>query len=118
MTGRSTTRKEISDKLSQDLSIDQKKANDIVNATFDIIIEGLVKGDDIKLHSFATFSVRQTKNRVMKDLHSGEEVMLPAQKVASFKACYELKQIVAKGVLSQDMSPKGSVIKTGVPVMN
>lgn len=88
---RNTIRKD----LSRELPFPQKKANKIMNATIDIIVEELLRGSQVKLKSFGTFSIRHQRSRMGRDYYSGKDVMIPPLKSISFKASHDLKKHVA-----------------------
>ena len=51
----------------------------------------LVSGEMVKISSFGTFSLRDKKARVGRNPKTGEEVMISARKVVTFKAGPKLK---------------------------
>nr|WP_300926108.1 HU family DNA-binding protein [Turicimonas muris] len=54
----------------------------------------LVKGDEVVLAGFGTFSVAERAPRKARNLHTNEEIEIPAKKVPKFKAGKFLKDAV------------------------
>ncbi|MBT6142191.1 MAG: integration host factor subunit alpha, partial [Gammaproteobacteria bacterium] len=63
----------------------------LTNQFFDQIIETLKTGEEIKLSSFGNFVVREKTARPGRNPKTGEEVMISARKVVTFKAGPKLK---------------------------
>ncbi|MDO6851633.1 HU family DNA-binding protein [Priestia megaterium] len=72
----------------------QKDATKAVNVVFETIVSELAKGEKIQLIGFGTFEVRERAERTGRNPQTGEEMQIPASKVAAFKAGKELKQAV------------------------
>src|SRR5205085_4990632 len=66
----------------------------MVDDVFDLIAEGLTKGEKIDLRGFGTFSVRDSKARTGRNPQSGEPIQIPARRVPAFKPGKELKEKV------------------------
>lgn len=68
-----------------------------VEAVMATITEQLVKGDNVTLIGFGTFTVRDRKARVGRDPRNPErEIQIPASKVPAFRAGKGLKEAVNK----------------------
>lgn len=68
-----------------------------VEAVMATITEQLVKGDNVTLIGFGTFTVRDRKARVGRDPRNPErEIKIPASKVPAFRAGKGLKEAVNK----------------------
>lgn len=67
----------------------------------DEICGAIVHGDSVKLSSFATFQVRDKKERIGRNPKTGEEVPISERRVMTFKASNVLKQRVLKGHAGQ-----------------
>jgi DNA-binding protein HU-beta len=72
----------------------QKDAERAVNALLETIHNTLAKKEKIQLIGFGTFEVRDRAARTGRNPQTGEEINIPASKVAAFKAGKELKQAV------------------------
>ena len=71
----------------------------LTNQFFDQIIETLKTGEEIKLSSFGNFVVREKTARPGRNPKTGEEVMISARKVVTFKAGPKLKLATQTGKL-------------------
>jgi len=68
-----------------------------LNQFFDQIIETLKNGEEVKLSSFGNFVVREKSQRPGRNPKTGEEVIISARKVVTFKAGPKLKKATQKG---------------------
>lgn len=58
----------------------------LLNATLEAIAEALVKGENVQLIGFGTFSVNQRAARTGRNPQTGKELKIAAKNVARFKA--------------------------------
>ena len=93
----SLTKQDIAKTLVKKTELTQTQALAITNQFFDQIIEALKNGEDIKLSSFGNFVVREKSPRPGRNPKTGEEVMISARKVVTFKAGPKLKLATLKG---------------------
>jgi len=66
----------------------------MVDDVFDLIADGLAKGEKIDLRGFGTFSVRESAARTGRNPQTGEPIAIPARRVPGFKPGKELKEKV------------------------
>jgi nucleoid DNA-binding protein len=66
----------------------------MVDDVFELIADGLTKGEKIDLRGFGTFSVRESAARTGRNPQSGEPIQIPARRVPAFKPGKELKDKV------------------------
>ncbi|MDR0927056.1 MAG: HU family DNA-binding protein [Ignavibacteria bacterium] len=69
-------------------------AEEALRATLDIFHESLVKGEDITLIGFGTFSVDLRAARKGRNPQTGEEIDIAEKKVAKFKAGKALTEAI------------------------
>ena len=93
----SLTKQDIANTLVKKTELTQTQALAITNQFFDQIIEALKNGEDIKLSSFGNFVVREKSPRPGRNPKTGEEVMISARKVVTFKAGPKLKWATLTG---------------------
>lgn len=86
------TKKELVDVIAAKTEMTKKDSETALNAVVEAIKEALVKGDDIRLVGFGTFSVKETAARTGRNPKTGEEIKIPAGKKVAFKASKELKE--------------------------
>lgn len=94
----SITKKYIADILAEAVEINQNQALSITNDFFDIIKNSLAKGEPVKLSSFGNFVVREKSIRPGRNPKTGEQVMISARKVVTFKAGPKLKKSTQEGI--------------------
>jgi len=85
---------DIVDSISGKIGVPKAQVQQMVDDVFDLIAEGLTKGEKIDLSGFGTFSVRDSKARTGRNPQSGEPIQIPARRVPAFKPGKELKEKV------------------------
>ncbi len=85
------TRKEIVKTISEKLGLTQLVAHDIVQKTFDAIIETLVEERRIELRNFGVFEVRRRKARRARNPKTGRAVEVPEKFTVIFKPGKEME---------------------------
>ena len=84
------TKKEIVRTISEEIGLTQLKTKEIVQKTFDAIIDTLVKDGRIELRNFGVFEVRTRAPRKARNPRTGEKVFVPAKNVVTFKPGKEM----------------------------
>ena len=92
----SLTKQDIANALVKKTDLTQTQALVITNQFFKQITEKLSTGEDIKLSSFGNFVVRKKSQRPGRNPKTGEEVLITARKVVTFKAGPKLKLATQK----------------------
>jgi DNA-binding protein HU-beta len=80
----------------------------MVDDVFELIAEGLSKGEKIDLRGFGTFSVRDSAARTGRNPQTGEPIAIPARRVPGFKPGKELKERVNVAPLAAHGEHKAS----------
>ena len=93
----SLTKQDIANTLVKRMNLSQTLALSLTNQFFDQIIATLKTGEEIKLSSFGNFIVREKSPRPGRNPKTGEEVIISARKVVTFKAGPKLKLATQKG---------------------
>jgi integration host factor subunit beta len=88
------TKKEIVKQISDDLSLTQLKVKDIVQQTFDAIVETLLREGRIELRNFGVFEVKRRKARKARNPRTGEPVDVEPKNVVTFKPGKEMEEKV------------------------
>ncbi|MCA9051861.1 MAG: integration host factor subunit beta [Planctomycetaceae bacterium] len=88
------TKKEIVKAISEELGLTQLKTKEIVQKTFDAIVETLVEDRRIELRNFGVFEVRKRAARKARNPRTGGQVEVPAKFVVTFKPGKEMEQRV------------------------
>jgi integration host factor subunit beta len=88
------TKKEIVKQISDDLALTQLKVKDIVQKTFDAIVETLLREGRIELRNFGVFEVKRRKARKARNPRTGEPVEVEPKNVVTFKPGKEMEEKV------------------------
>jgi integration host factor subunit beta len=90
------TKKEIVKQISDDLGLTQLKVKDIVQQTFDAIVETLLREGRIELRNFGVFEVKRRKARKARNPRTGDPVEVEPKNVVTFKPGKEMEEKVRK----------------------
>ena len=88
------TKKEIVKTISEEIGITQLKTKEIVQKTFDAIVETLVEERRIELRNFGVFEVKQRAARKARNPRTGAKVFVPEKFVVTFKPGKEMEEKV------------------------
>lgn len=91
---RLVTKKEIVKTISEEIGLTQLKTKEIVQKTFDAIVETLVEEKRIELRNFGVFEVKKRAARKARNPRTGEKVYVPAKYVVTFKPGKEMEERV------------------------
>lgn len=88
------TKKEIVKTISDEIGLTQLKTKEIVQKTFDAIVETLVEERRIELRNFGVFEVKQRAARKARNPRTGDKVFVPEKFVVTFKPGKEMEEKV------------------------
>jgi len=88
------TKKDIVRVISEQVGLTQLQTKDIVQRTFQAIIDSLVVNRRIELRNFGVFEVKRRAARKARNPRSGEKVEVPEKFVVTFKPGKEMEQRV------------------------
>jgi len=88
------TKKEIVKTISEEIGLTQLKTKEIVQKTFDAIVETLVTEHRIELRNFGVFEVKKRAARKARNPRTGARVDVPAKFVVTFKPGKEMEERV------------------------
>ncbi len=88
------TKKEIVKTISEEIGLTQLKTKEIVQKTFDAIVETLVDEKRIELRNFGVFEVKRRAARKARNPRTGEKVFVPEKFVVTFKPGKEMEERV------------------------
>jgi nucleoid DNA-binding protein len=99
------TKKEIVKQISDRIGLTQLKTKEIVQQTFDAIVETLISERRIELRNFGVFEVKERKPRKARNPRTGDKVDVPAKFVVTFKPGKEMEERVRRLQASGDSRP-------------
>ena len=85
------TRNDIIEAISENVGLSLTDSSIIIEEIFELILSELEKGNDVKISSFGTFSVRHKKTRVGRNPKTGIEVPIKERNVVTFSTSNVLK---------------------------
>ncbi len=88
------TKKEIVKTIADDIGLTQLKTKEIVQKTFDAIVETLVEEKRIELRNFGVFEVKKRAARKARNPRTGDKVFVPEKFVVTFKPGKEMEERV------------------------
>jgi nucleoid DNA-binding protein len=88
------TKKEIVKTISEEIGLTQLKTKEIVQKTFDAIVETLVEEGRIELRNFGVFEVKKRAARRARNPRTGDKVSVPEKFVVTFKPGKEMEERV------------------------
>src|SRR5260370_24530214 len=88
------TKREIVKQISERIGLTQLKTKEIVQQTFDAIVDTLIEVGRIELRHFGVFEVKQRKARKARNRRTGDRVDVPPKFVVTFKPGKEMEERV------------------------
>lgn len=88
------TKKEIVKTISEEIGLTQLKTKEIVQKTFDAIVNALVEEKRIELRNFGVFEVKKRAARKARNPRTGQRVDVPEKYVVTFKPGKEMEERV------------------------
>ncbi|MBC7132830.1 MAG: integration host factor subunit alpha [Roseovarius sp.] len=97
MTNKTITRMDLSEAVFREVGLSRNDAAQMVESVLGHISDALVRGEQVKISSFGTFSVREKTARVGRNPKTGEEVPIEPRRVLTFRPSHLMKDRVARG---------------------
>jgi integration host factor subunit alpha len=97
MSDKTLTRMDLSEAVFREVGLSRNESAQLVESVLDYMAEALVRGEQVKISSFGTFSVRDKTARVGRNPKTGEEVPINPRRVLTFRPSHLMKDRVAEG---------------------
>ncbi len=97
MTERTLTRADLAESVYEQVGLSRNESSDLVEAVLDEISKSLAEGENVKISSFGSFSLRQKGQRIGRNPKTGVEVPILPRTVLVFRASHVLKDRINKG---------------------
>jgi integration host factor subunit alpha len=91
MTNGTITRADLIRALAEEIGLSRSDCAAILEEVLDEIAGCLVRGEPVKIYGFASFSVRHKKQRMGRNILTGEEVPILPRRVVKFRPSENLK---------------------------
>lgn len=88
------TKTDVIDQIATQLDMPKTHVTNVVNSMLSIMFKQLAKGGSVNLMGFGSFSVKNLLPRKGRNIHTGEEVSIPARKRVKFSASKDLSEAV------------------------
>ena len=97
MSEKTLTRMDLSESVFREVGLSRNESADLVESVLEKISASLVSGEQVKISSFGTFSIRQKNARVGRNPKTGEEAQIPPRRVLTFRPSHLMKDRVSEG---------------------
>ena len=97
MSEKTVTRMDLAESVFREVGLSRHESAQMVESVLDHISNALVRGEQVKISSFGTFSVRDKNERIGRNPKTGEEVPITPRRVLSFRPSHLMKERVAAG---------------------
>lgn len=88
------TKADLVEKVFEKVGLTKREATDTVELVFNAIKDTLKQGEKVKVSGFGNFVVRHKKARVGRNPQTGDEMMISARSVLTFKPSQVLKAML------------------------
>ena len=97
MSSKTLTRIELSEAVYREVGLSRNESAELVETVLNQISNALIKGEQVKISAFGTFSTRNKKQRIGRNPKTGKEIPITSRRVISFKASQIMKEKVEAG---------------------
>jgi integration host factor subunit alpha len=88
---------DLSEAVFREVGLSRNESSQLVESVLDHMSDALVNGEQVKISSFGTFSVRDKSARIGRNPKTGEEVPINPRRVLTFRPSHLMKDSVASG---------------------
>lgn len=88
------TKADIIENIYEKIGFSKKESAELVEMVFDIMKTTLETGEKIKIAGFGNFVVKEKANRRGRNPQTGEEIVISARKILTFKPSQVLKSSI------------------------
>ena len=97
MAAKTLTRMDLNEAVFREVGLSRNESGDLVESVLNHISNAMVKGEQVKISSFGTFSLRDKSARVGRNPKTGDEAPIAQRRVLTFRPSHLLKDRVATG---------------------
>ena len=97
MVEKTLTRMDLSEAVFNAVGLSKNESADLVENVLKHMSDALVDGEQVKISSFGTFSVRNKTERVGRNPKTGEEVTIEPRRVLTFRPSHLMKDRIETG---------------------
>jgi len=85
------TKKDIVRTIADQIGLPQLRTKELVQKTFEALIEALVRDERVELRNFGVFQIKRREARMARNPRTGERVPVVAKSVVTFKPGKEME---------------------------
>ena len=97
MSNKTLTRMDLTEAVFREVGLSRNESATLVDSVLQHVSDALARGEQVKISSFGTFSVRDKNARVGRNPKTGEEVPISPRRVLTFRPSHLMKDRVAEG---------------------
>mgnify|MGYP002640152637 FL=1 len=97
MAEKTVTRIDLSEAVFREVGLSRNESAQLVESVLEHMSDSLVTGEQVKISSFGTFSVRNKTARIGRNPKTGEEVPINPRRVLTFRPSHLMKDRVVSG---------------------
>ena len=97
MAEKTLTRMDLAEAVHSQVGLSRNESAELVESVLAEVSNALVRGENVKISSFGTFSIRDKVARVGRNPKTGEEVPIHPRRVLTFRPSHLMKDRVASG---------------------
>ena len=97
MVDKTLTRMDLNEAVFREVGLSRNESADLVESVLQHMSNAMVKGEQVKISSFGTFSLRDKNARIGRNPKTGDEAPISPRRVLTFRPSNLLKERVATG---------------------
>lgn len=97
MESQTITRADLAEAVYEQVGLSRNESSELVETVLNEVSEALIAGENVKISSFGSFTIREKGERIGRNPKTGVEVPISPRKVLVFKASHVLKDRVNRG---------------------
>jgi integration host factor subunit alpha len=113
MARKAVTREELYEAVRREVGLSPHQCKALVEQVLDQIADCLARGEAVKLSGLGVFTMRQKRERLGRNLKTGEPALISARRVVSFRPSVVLKDKLNS---SKRASPPATRIRTDAAI--
>lgn len=88
------TKAQLAQLLFERIGLNKRESKEIIDAFFDLIVEQLIEGIDVKISGFGNFQIRTKPPRPGRNPRTGQAIPIQSRRVVTFHASHKLKETI------------------------
>jgi integration host factor subunit alpha len=99
------TRADLSEAVYAEVGLSRHESAQLVDLVLEEVSKALIAGEQVKLSSFGSFTVRHKKQRIGRNPKTGQEVPILPRRVLMFRASHTLRDNISAGMSGKPLPP-------------